>query len=243
MSVVPLQTRILEVIREHSPVPVKELGRWLPDIERNGLDCAITALMRANKVSRIGGYYDLIGGLKAKTNGADHASGQSVEVAGEAGNLQAARPPESRPSEAKAVEPDRSAPPTAAEEVAANLNGQPQLFDCERCHVPQPDNDFPHSKLGTRFKVCRRCNAQLRNPSINGGSGECALPSAASSLAAAPTPTATSDPILAKLRDQEAELTDAVREYEQILDAKRLALEQVRAVLTYLEGQFPEAFA
>lgn len=56
----PLQDRVLSVLLEQGPVRAKDLGQWLPGIDRGGLDCAVNALMRTNKVSLTLGTYDLV---------------------------------------------------------------------------------------------------------------------------------------------------------------------------------------
>lgn len=63
-------------------------------------------------------------------------------------------PPRAAPAAAAAA----AAAPTAQEEAAASL--VPLDYECERCHESQPRAAFRHSKLGKRFKVCRRCTGK-----------------------------------------------------------------------------------
>ncbi len=61
MTLQPLQDRVLTVLTEKRSVRVKELSQWLPDADTIALDYAMTALMRANRVSRVMGCYEIIG--------------------------------------------------------------------------------------------------------------------------------------------------------------------------------------
>jgi hypothetical protein len=164
MSAQPsLQTRIIEVIRANQPLRAKDLCSHLPGIDAPALDCAVTALMRSNKVSLLGAHYDLV-----QTERPQMQKRRAEEVAEPPPDLRAhtgTRPNGNHPWQQPALEPpqDDCEPPSAAE-AAASLSPPEmvELFKCDHCKEPSPDGAFRHSTLGKRFKVCKRCDAEAR---------------------------------------------------------------------------------
>lgn len=145
-----LQQRIVGVIREHQPLRAAELEKWLPDIDHINLDVGINALMRANRVSRTAGYYDLV----------EHERPQQQKrpVAVAIASEPMVAVPDT-PVTPPALVADPS-PPSAEEEAAASLLPQPELFDCAKCGIPKPDNAFAHSHTGTRHTACLQCRGE-----------------------------------------------------------------------------------
>jgi hypothetical protein len=56
----PLQERVLSVLVERGAVKAKELHHWLAGVDHIALDCALNALLRANKVSLALGSYEVV---------------------------------------------------------------------------------------------------------------------------------------------------------------------------------------
>jgi hypothetical protein len=141
--IVPLQSRILDLLSA-GPVAVKDLPRQLADVDRNALDCAINALMRANTVGRTWNSYELVSRLNGRATASERLEAitrDPVRVLASNGYVAAA-------------------PPSAAQEAAASL--QPQTFPCTKCPDPLPREAFGTSIRGNRRKVCKRCESAMR---------------------------------------------------------------------------------
>lgn len=126
-----LQTRILQVLEEHGAQPARDMPHWLSGTDAIAIDCGLSALLRANKVKISGtGCYTLV-----KPTARIHVDAPEI--------------------------PRRmvmASPPTAAEELAANL--QPTILVCARCCIPKPECDFQLLTNGARLKTCHVCHGE-----------------------------------------------------------------------------------
>lgn len=164
MTQPPLQERVLAVLREQRTVRAKDLEHWLPGIDRGGLDCAMNALMRANKVSLALGMYELV-----KPNAVTEAiHRKAVEALVEPkpaavvtvmacnGGL----PLEVLTHLATSVQTALTAPPTAVEETAPSLAppAPETTAVCIDCGA-KPISEFQHSNAGKPYRRCLKCAA------------------------------------------------------------------------------------
>jgi hypothetical protein len=110
---VSLQDRVLQLLQDDGPIPAADIARYFPGVDRGALDVCLGALMRVAKISRTFGKYELVsdrkeavreGAVKKNTDGAPDSS----------------RP---LPPQAQVAKPD--APPSAEEELRANLTPAP----------------------------------------------------------------------------------------------------------------------
>lgn len=108
---VALQERVLELLKEDGPLSERDIGRYLPDVDRMALDVCLGALQRANKIVPSFGKFDVgpalrEGAVKANTK---------------------ARPDTPRPPAPAPQVPQREdAPPTAEEEARSALRPPPR---------------------------------------------------------------------------------------------------------------------
>lgn len=145
-----LAQRILDCLRDNGPIYTRELPKWFGEVDRIELDTAVMRLMRQNSVSLELGKYDLVQQARPRVNG--HKPFIAVAFSESA--------------------------PSAAEEVAPSV--VPETFECEECHVPQPDEAFRKSTKGTRYKGCLKCHGKLMRAAkekpddqLKGPEGEC----------------------------------------------------------------------
>lgn len=60
MTAIPLQARVLDVIRENQPLRRADLVGWLKDVDIVLLEAEVNRLLRANRISLNAGHYDLV---------------------------------------------------------------------------------------------------------------------------------------------------------------------------------------
>lgn len=139
MNAPPLQTRVLAVIREHQPLRRTDLSGWLKDVDSILLDTCVNALLRANKISLTGGYYDVVEQSRPTKAEKLVCIGASIATINGRGI--------------------GATPPTADEEAAASLVPATQVCtDCEG--EPQPIDNFQIGRGNTRPKICRTCRGK-----------------------------------------------------------------------------------
>lgn len=109
-KVVSLQDRVLELLREEGPLTGADIGRYLRDVDRVGLDVCLGALQRANKIAPAFGKFDLVASLR---EGAVKANTKAPP--------DTPRPPAPAAQTAAPADP----PPTAEEEARDALRPPP----------------------------------------------------------------------------------------------------------------------
>jgi len=126
-----VQQRILQTLEEQGSVPIRELGKWLKDVDHVQLDVNVGALMREQRVTQSMGRYEI-------------------------GPVKKAPPGRRAVAMAVASPCTDASPPTAAEEAAANL--KPLTRVCDRCHNEKQLNaeNFSRNRHGL-MKICKVC--------------------------------------------------------------------------------------
>jgi hypothetical protein len=135
----PLQQRVLNVLADQGTVRVSEPGHYLPGIDGISLDCAMNALLRANKVTRALGMYQLVEPL---TDRPREKNGRLIAMA------------------------ELCRPPTAQEETAASLIPTEAASYCLACNQTKPETAFQKSKHGKLYKRCKACYSGLVSAGI-----------------------------------------------------------------------------
>jgi|SRR5581483_11805531 len=130
-----LQQDVLDSIGPEG-VAKEKLREKVGNIGQAELDCVLNALLRAQRVRLSFGRYEVV------------SSGRSL------GSMPStARPPD----ESKPASATQMSPPTAAEELAANI--RPATRVCQDCKAEKElEKEFSRSNLGTGYlKTCKEC--------------------------------------------------------------------------------------
>lgn len=235
-----LQDQVLSAIAANNPVRSAELEKFLPGLDHIDVDVAITQLMKANKVSLIAGYYDLVEPVRSQVPKRRFVATAQII----------------------AQQPACSPMLTATEEAAASL--REPLYPCELCREPQPISAFRQKIDGSPFKICKSCHAKRMAAPRNSTPiqpqqepiGAQAPPAASSEHLSISSVQGTQPPDV-RIGNPEAlspvplersielrrtALHQAIANSEQLLDTAKRNLEEFEGSVICFRKHLPEAF-